>query len=100
MGMFDYYKLSEEIKCPTCGSELSEWQGKEGPCALFVWQQGCEFPVDQKAGDECNFSINERKAFHLPDSFEIYSYDCPNHQPVVALCACENGVWSIIRVNE
>ena len=47
MGMFDWYEPSGALSCPVCSAELSEWQGKDGPCALFVWQQGFAVPVDQ-----------------------------------------------------
>jgi hypothetical protein len=47
MGMFDWYKPTGEIECPVCGVVLIEWQGKDGPNALFVWSEGEGSPVDQ-----------------------------------------------------
>jgi len=32
MGMFDYVNYS--AKCSYCGVEITEWQSKDGPCAL------------------------------------------------------------------
>ncbi len=48
MEMFDYYQPTEKIKCPKCGYQLKEWQGKDGHCALLVWQQNNKQAVDQK----------------------------------------------------
>ena len=32
MGMFDYVKY--EAECPECGTPLTGWQSKDGPCEL------------------------------------------------------------------
>ncbi len=94
MSMFDWYKPKEAYNCPKCGTELTEWQGKDGPCALLVWKQGICNPISQKVKDEeIQWSDEEMHKFTLPDSFLIYSYDCPNHQPVEAQCTCLNGIW-------
>ena len=98
--MFDYYKPKEKLTCPTCGNNLNEWQGKDGPCALFLWEQGTKFPTDQKASAECRLPEKDRKKFHLPDKFEIYSYDCPNHQPIVATCISKSNVWEATELNK
>ena len=39
MGMFDTYEPVPAIPCPTCGTPLSGWQGKDGPCELLTWRQ-------------------------------------------------------------
>ena len=44
MGMFDWYQPALPIACPACGHALSEWQGKDGPCDLFVWVEGKPSP--------------------------------------------------------
>ena len=99
MSMFDWYKPAETSKCPKCDTELKEWQGKDGPCALFVWKQGSRSPIDQKVEDEgLRWSEEEKRQFVLPDNFLIYSYDCPNHQPVEAKCTCTDGVWSSFEI--
>lgn len=32
MGMFDY--INYEMDCPECGARVSDFQSKDGPCAL------------------------------------------------------------------
>jgi hypothetical protein len=49
--MFAWYKPEGEMKCPVCDVALLEWQGKDGPSALFVWRENVAFPVAQEAGD-------------------------------------------------
>ena len=102
MSMFDWYIPSDpETACPHCGTGLQEWQGKSGPCAMFVWEQGRGHPIDQKIGDdEVRWSEEELSRFKLPDTFIIESFDCPNHKPVVAECACESGVWTKFKINK
>jgi len=97
--MFDWYKPTDTYHCPKCGTKLTEWQGKDGPCALFVWKQGIRNPVDQKVEDEeLQWSDEKKSQFTLPGSFVIYSYDCPGHQPVEAECSCVDGVWSSTKI--
>ncbi len=93
MGMFDSYKPSSNLNCPVCGEKLAQWQGKNGPCALFVWQEGSASPIDQQAGDT-NCSIEQRASNRLPKEFEIYSYDCNCPYPNEAICTTEDGIWS------
>src|SRR5262245_47445373 len=95
MSMFDWYRPSGFLSCPRCGTPLREWQGKDGPCSLFVWEQGKTHPVAQEADDEAaRWSQEERTRFFLPERFEIYSYDCPKHQPVRAKCRTTDHAWS------
>jgi len=99
MSMFDWYRPTSTAKCPQCGAALKEWQGKDGPCALFIWKQGHRNPIDQQVEDEeLQWSDEERRRFVLPEHFVIYSYDCPNHQPVEAKCTCIDGVWSNLEI--
>ena len=93
MGMFDWYKPSGEIKCPVCGIALKEWQGKDGPNALFVWSEGEELPVDQPIDEDAKIPEEARRKFRLPEEFEIYSYDCQSHR-VLAKCRTKDGIWS------
>ena len=97
MGMFDWFVPSGAPRCPECGSVLAQWQGKDGPCALFVWEQGHAAPVDQPLG-EFAIEVAEREQLRLPERFVIYSYDCEQHQPVEAVCACVDGVWSSTEI--
>jgi hypothetical protein len=94
MGMFDYYRPSRPLTCPACGAELRKWQGKDGPCALFIWEQGVPWPIDQDVDDEMRVLPAERHRCRLPKVFVIYSYDCPRHQPIDARCSTENEVWT------
>ena len=97
MGMFDTYETRLPLQCPACGVELSNWQGKDGPCGLFVWREGEPNAVSQGA-DESNLNPENRKKFVLPEIFEIYSYDCDCPFPVEAICSCQNGVWNKTEV--
>lgn len=94
MGMFDYYKPAPDLHCPTCKSVLIGWQGKDANCALFVWQPGIAFPIEQEAFD-CNIDEEKRIKFHLPENFEIYT-DCEKCTDcwITATCKTENGVWT------
>ena len=94
MSMFDYYRPAHELRCPVCFRPLRDWQGKDGPNALFVWSEGHRAPLDQVVDEEVMLSTEQRERFTLPRSFVIYSYDCPEHQPVEAKCETSNGVWS------
>ena len=94
MSMFDYYRPAGEFRCPVCLRPLREWQGKGGPNALFVWVEGTRWPVDQIVDEDARLTREQRQAFGLPSRFIIYSYDCPEHQPVEAECSVVDGVWS------
>jgi hypothetical protein len=48
MGMFDYYRPVPAPRCPTCGDELTERQGKDADCLLLVWRQGERHPVGRR----------------------------------------------------
>ena len=94
MGMFDWYKPEPLLSCPTCNATLREWQGKDGPCGLFVWQQGRLSPIDQEASDDVKLDRESIGRKRLPKQFQIYSYDCPNHAPIRANCETKDGVWT------
>lgn len=95
MGMFDYYQPAGPRHCPVCGRPLVEWQGKDGPNAIFVWAEGSPAPIDHDVDDDLRSPFHERQKFRLPRTFEIYSYDCPEHQPIGADCECDDsGVWT------
>lgn len=76
---------------------LKEWQGKDGPNALFVWSEGEGAPVDQPIDEDAKISEEARRSFRLPEEFEIYSYDCERHR-VLAKCRTTDGIWSETRV--
>lgn len=100
MSLFDWYEPdpAEAATCPVCGCRLLTWQGQDGPCGLFVWRQGVSHPVDQRVDDESRISVADRKRLDLPKRFVIYSYDCPEHQPVEAQCSVQRGVWSNTQI--
>jgi len=93
MGMFDWYRPARKIACPVCAHPLTKWQSKEGPCGLFVWQEGSKHPVDQPIAEESRLPPPKLSKFTLPESFYIHSYDCPQHHPIDARCQTREGVW-------
>ena len=99
MGMFDWYLPKPVLTCPVCGIELMEWQGKDGPCGLFVWAQGVAYPVDQPVELECRLDENERQHVRLPNTFSIYTYDCNRHK-VTATCSVTDGIWIATQIAE
>lgn len=97
MSMFDWYRPSGSHDCPVCRVPLRQWQGKDGPCALYVWQQGIAMPIDQACDEECRGSDELMSAARLPDSFTIYSDDCGQHF-VAASCRSADGIWTEMQV--
>jgi hypothetical protein len=91
MGMFDWYRPDPPIACPECGRELSDWQGKDGPCGLMVWSQGVAHPIDQPVEEECRWSDEELRRFRLPSSVAIYASD--EQHWIDARAIVENGTW-------
>jgi len=98
MGMFDYYRLADEQRCPLCQHKLVEWQGTDGPCALFVWAEGSAAPIKQDVPEEVRLDPPDLQAQRLPPSVTIHSYDCPDHQPIGADCLAPDGVWSATKL--
>jgi hypothetical protein len=68
--MFDTYNPALDYSCPVCDSKLKGWQGKDGPCGLFVWTEKLAAPSGQNAGDS-NISLQERGRLRLPERFMI-----------------------------
>lgn len=97
VGMFDWYQ-PRAIACPRCGAALVEWQGKDGPCALFVYREGDAAPVDQRVDDDARIAVTDRARFALSRSVAIYSYDC-EHAPVHAIARVVGGVWVETRLS-
>ena len=73
MGMFDLYVPVPPLLCPSCKTELDGWQGKDGPCALFIWKQGEKHPVDEPVVNDARLAPKERERFALPETFEIHT---------------------------
>ena len=93
MGMFDLYKPAPPLSCPSCGGPLRQWQGKDGPCALFVWAQGVKAPIDQPIDEDLRFPAEERAAWRLPGTFRISS-SCRCGTKVHAEGRCQGDVWT------
>jgi len=92
VGLFDWYELTEARSCALCGADLGEWQGTDGLCALFVWRQGHQHPVDQRVDAEVALSPGDRATATLPSEFVIHAYCSGGHRAWVA-CACRDEVW-------
>lgn len=97
--MFDYYEPQPPVQCDSCGHIVEEWQGKDGPNALFVWRQGFAAPVEQKVDEECKLSPQDLAKWHLPQKFSITPSvvnccECP-HEGIGRL---ENGVWTALEI--
>lgn len=95
MGLFDWYQPAQELLCPVDGHPLRNWQGKDGPCLQFHWEEGEPHPI----GHDFDYSVGEgvpRHYWHeftLPKTFIIYSYDCPAHHPIEAQGSTQDGTW-------
>jgi hypothetical protein len=98
MSMFDYFRPACDLQCPVCLRALQEWQGKDGPCGLFIWVEGRAGPAGQEVPEEIRIDQDELQRMRLPSSFVIYSYDCPEHQPIEADCLAREGVWMSTRL--
>lgn len=91
--MFDWYLPHPDLSCPVCGESNLEWQGKDGPQGMFVWEQGHAAPIDQVVDDECRISPERRAEKRLPARFEMYAKcRCPTF--LTAVGVTENGVWT------
>jgi hypothetical protein len=98
--MFDWYRPLKCDACPACGAVLDGWQGKHGPNALLVWEQGRAEPVDQLADDDWKPALAHRwKDRTLPPSFEIHTMDEHDHW-VSTECSAPDGVWSESKILE
>ena len=90
--MFDWYRPARLASCPSCGAPLATWQGKDGPCRLFVYAEGASAPVEHAVDEELRVTAAALAAAVLPASVVIYSYDCPRH-PIEALAVVRDGRW-------
>ena len=97
MGMFDWYEPQPPLPCPKCGSALTGWQGKSGPCGLFEWIQGRRSPSRQLVDEDIAISEAQRDKLVLPEEFELHT-DCGTCGTwVEAHGWCDAGIWT--RVN-
>ncbi len=98
MGMFDYYQTAQAVACPRCGNELSGWQGKGGPCGLFLWREGVRHPVDQLVDADARLASDKLEDFALPEKFVIYTDCCGGDFLIDALGSSADGVWQETRL--
>jgi hypothetical protein len=92
--MFDHYQPDPTLTCPVCAAPLSGWQGKDGPCGLFVWRQGAATPIDQDVAEEVRLEPAALASVRLPASFHIYARCCSQDYMVEASCEAPGGLWS------
>jgi hypothetical protein len=93
MGMFDSFVPDPPLLCRHCGAALSGFQGKDGPCWLFVWREGRPAPVGQEGDEQRLASAIAREAARLPATFCIYASCSRCHDPHVFTCRTIDGVW-------
>lgn len=94
MGMFDWYEPRPDVACPQCGAMLADWQGKDGPCALFAWTQGFLSPTEQRVDEECAIAPSARARFRLPDEFDLYTSCDSCKLWIDAHGSCESSIWN------
>ena len=96
--MFDYYRPQPTIACPVCGAPISEWQGNDGPCGLFVWEQGSAAPIDQVASLDVRLDTASLQRVRLPPLFLIRARCCSPNFSVEAVGRAHHGVWDTTTV--
>lgn len=94
MGMFDWYEPLPPLLCPKCRATLSGWQGKDGPCGLFLWVQGQVAPTAQRVDTDSELPRPERNKLTLPNQFELYTECSSCSTRIDALGWTENGRWT------
>jgi len=100
MGMFDYYKPDFPKHCPKCFERFSDWQGKDGPCGLYIWEQHELAPIDQPIDKDARISLKERDVKRLPEVFD-FETKCENCKIwVKAEGLCIDGVWRYTFIRE
>ena len=93
VGMYDAYEPQPPISCPICGAPSLGWQGKDGPCALFLWRQGSRHPVDQQIDEDVRIDPASYGEFVLPPTFKIIGW-CANDHLFEATGRAPSGVWA------
>lgn len=89
MGMFDTYEPEPALKCPMCGVDLPELQGKDGPKILATYKQGEEIPERDDWDWEKEWGIEPDRA---ADQIRIYT-SCKNGHWVEAMGRLEGRRW-------
>ncbi|MEM1415065.1 MAG: CPCC family cysteine-rich protein [Myxococcota bacterium] len=91
MGMFDVYEPKPELLCARCAKPLRRWQGKDGPCGLWIWRQGEAWPVGQQCDPQWRSSEMPPP---LPERFSLAASCC---RWVEAVGETTDGVWTHTR---
>jgi DNA-directed RNA polymerase subunit RPC12/RpoP len=95
MGMFDYYEATDDLRCPQCGANLGEWQGKNGPNELLLWKQGYRSPIGHQVDKEIlELSATDGNDPTLPLNFEIHTICVSCSKRVEAVGQCIDGIWT------
>ena len=99
MGMFDHYEPDPAVVCPYCGTELGDWQGKDGPCLLLVWRQGLAAPLGQAMDEESQLPNSGLQQFRLPVEFWFRFGDAKcRFCPVHVVGHTQNQIWATTTV--
>lgn len=99
MGMLDYFQPVPPIKVGN--TELSGWQGKGGPCALYVWRQGSPAPVEHAVDEEWKEKPEVMVSCRLPDGeSEIYTTHPDDRRWIVAKIIVRGGIWAETKLEE
>jgi len=93
--MFDWYQPEGLERCPSCDQPLDGWQGKDGPCILYVYRQAHRFPVESRVdADSRADDVAFDDADLLPPVFGIYT-SCANDHWIDAQGYCDQfRVWN------
>ena len=92
MGMFDWYQPDPPIVCD--GLEVVDWQGGDGPCALYVWRQHFAAPVDQVVDSEVRGRPEVMEASRLPEGESTIHATSPSDSKLLfATIVVKDGVW-------
>lgn len=101
MSLFDWYIPQPPLHCPFCKAPLDGWQGKDGPCLLFVWCQGQPAPIEQRTDDDWKVLPSELESFRLPEHLQFMIHtDCNcNYRFLIdAICNTQNSIWTHTRL--
>jgi hypothetical protein len=97
MGMWNYYRPREVIRCPFCDGIVSGWQGRSGQLNYFLYVEGHKYPfaVDLPYTDIMPFESSPQ----IPDAvlpIEFYIFGEYNQCESMwdAKCNTENDIWS------
>ena len=93
MGMFDHYQPEPPLVFD--GVVLSGWQGKAGPCALYVWRQHSAAPVEQAMDEEWRGLPEVMASSRLPEGEEVIYTSHPRGSGLIfATIIVRDGVWT------